>query len=142
MPRSTKSQREWYLRNRERLLAWHREHYARDPEKHKERARRYREKNPDHHRDQRLKRLYGLTKAEYLAMLESQGGGCAICGEPQESRGGKRAAVDHCHETGQVRALLCTKCNTGLGAFRDRTDLLAKAAMYLKHHAEKHRESA
>jgi hypothetical protein len=134
--------REYYHANKERILAYHKERYQRTRVEQIARAKKYREQNPDYNRDARLSKLYGLTKTDYLAMLAEQGGGCAICGEPQEERGPNRAAVDHDHATGAVRGLLCTKCNTGLGAFRDRTDLLAKAAMYLKRHAEKNSESA
>lgn len=51
-------------------------------------------------------------------------GVCTICGEPGDQ-------VDHCHETGQVRGLLCVNCNTGLGKFKDDPDLLEFARIYL-----------
>lgn len=60
-----------------------------------------------------LKRKYGITLAEYDQMLEEQHGVCAICGGADPS--GRRLAVDHDHETGKVRGLLCTSCNTRLG---------------------------
>jgi hypothetical protein len=71
---------------------------------------------------------YGLTVDAYDALLAEQGGCCAICGDPP----GKRPlAVDHDHETGDVRGLLCLPCNTGLGLFRDDLERLAAAAAYL-----------
>lgn len=75
-----------------------------------------------------LKKAYGLTQEGYDAMLEEQGGVCAICGA---SPNGKNLAVDHDHVTGKVRGLLCFKCNYGLGYFQDSRDLLAKASEYL-----------
>ena len=54
---------------------------------------------------------------------------CGICGASPK---GKRLASDHCHVTGAKRGYLCMNCNTGLGHFRDRTDLLEKAIAYLK----------
>jgi len=72
---------------------------------------------------------YGLTVTQYESMLAEQGGGCAICGTKPD---GKRLAIDHCHKTGEVRGLLCSPCNVGLGHFRDDTDLLYKAVKYLK----------
>lgn len=74
-----------------------------------------------------LKTHYGLTKSQYEEMSNAQGGKCAICSKtPKE-----KLCVDHCHETGVVRALLCRSCNTGLGCFRDNPELLTKATKYL-----------
>jgi len=82
-----------------------------------------------------LKRHYGLTKEEYEALLETQDHKCGICGaeETLEINGKTvRLSVDHCHETGAIRGLLCSKCNQGLGCFKDSEDLLKKAIQYLK----------
>lgn len=63
-------------------------------------------------RDKRLRKEYGISEREYDAILEEQGGGCAICGKAP----GKRAhAVDHCHKDGHVRGILCWTCNATLG---------------------------
>ena len=71
---------------------------------------------------------YGLAPGEYEKMLDDQDGRCAICGvEP----GARPLSVDHCHETGVVRGLLCHGCNTGIGFLKDSTDLLKKAVKYL-----------
>ncbi len=64
-------------------------------------------------------------------MLEAQGGGCAICGKPP---GDIALHVDHCHETGRVRGLLCFSCNAGLGQFRHDPDLLYQAMEYAAVH--------
>jgi len=63
-------------------------------------------------------------------MFAEQEGCCAICGKHQSEQK-KRLEVDHCHETGHVRALLCTNCNTALGKFYDDPELLYRAADYL-----------
>jgi len=91
--------------------------------------RKYRE-NPNNSRYAYLKRTYGITIEQYDAMLEAQGGKCAICGT-QNCRTGKRLAVDHDHITGEVRGVLCYRCNTALGKFRDDPQILAKAIDYL-----------
>lgn len=70
-------------------------------------------------RKNRLKRTYGLTLKQYDKMIEDQGGVCAICGGINEN--GHRLAVDHNHETGKVRGLLCRKCNLGLFALENKT---------------------
>jgi hypothetical protein len=63
------------------------------------------------------------------AMLESQGGKCAICGATE---GYNFPAVDHCHSTGKIRGILCDRCNRGLGFFKDNVAILRAAADYLE----------
>ena len=82
-------------------------------------------------RDYDLKVKYTLTPAEYTAMTLTQDGVCAICHRPPGSKGFN---VDHDHETGKVRGLLCPACNRGIGLLRDNHHLLARAANYLKEH--------
>lgn len=76
---------------------------------------------------------YGINKEEYERLLATQSGVCAICKEVDvgDSRY-ETFHIDHCHETGKVRGVLCAPCNRGLGQFKDRTDLLLKAAEYLE----------
>ena len=77
---------------------------------------------------------YKITMAEYEAMSRKQSGKCAICfASPEDVRYGV-LCVDHCHETGKVRGLLCVKCNTGLGRFEDKLQILSNAIDYLKAH--------
>lgn len=77
-------------------------------------------------------RTYGLTQEEYLKMLEKQNDSCAIC--RTSNAGGKNGVwqIDHDHETGKVRGLLCWPCNAGLGQFKDNTEFLRSAAKYLE----------
>lgn len=88
--------------------------------------------NPVTTRRYHLKKKFGITPAEYDALLASQNGGCAICG--QQCPTNRNLAVDHDHETGRIRGLLCNPCNRAVGLLRDDPDLLAKAAQYLLHH--------
>lgn len=98
----------------------------------------WREKNPDYHRALRYGKLYDLTPAEYEEMLAEQGGCCSICGSAGNIKNNqgdqKRLAVDHDHETGAVRDLLCDHCNRGLGCFEDNPGLLTEALAYLLRH--------
>jgi predicted nucleic acid-binding Zn ribbon protein len=78
-----------------------------------------------------LLRKYGVTSEDYVKMFEAQGGRCAVCGRHQ-AEFELRLCVDHDHVDGVVRGLLCKWCNFGLGYFRDRPDVLRKAAAYLE----------
>jgi hypothetical protein len=88
-------------------------------------------KNADYRWERILQRKYGITAEDYSYMLEQQQGGCAICF--QENPTGNRLAVDHNHDTGEVRGLLCSRCNTGLGQFGDNVDNLEAAIDYLNY---------
>ena len=79
-----------------------------------------------------IKRTYGITWDDYVSMFDNQGGCCAICkSDNNKNTRTNKMFVDHCHETGKVRGLLCSKCNHGLGHFNDDTDLLKQAIRYL-----------
>jgi hypothetical protein len=89
-----------------------------------------------------LRYNYNITYQCYLNMLEAQNHKCALCGEEEtgvHNRGSTtipmQLCVDHCHDTGAVRGLLCTKCNKALGLFKDNPELLEKAAKYIRLHS-------
>ena len=80
---------------------------------------------------------FNLSEGEYDALAAAQRGVCAICEQPETAVGHKRTeprklAVDHCHDSGTIRGLLCTKCNQGLGLFAEDPDRLHAAIRYLK----------
>jgi hypothetical protein len=96
--------------------------------------------NPDSRREAHLKHRYGITLDDYNNLLLEQRGVCAICGKPPGTvttiphhwKG--KLAVDHCHDTGKVRGLLCNDCNAGIGHLGTESVALA-AAEYLRLHA-------
>jgi hypothetical protein len=99
--------------------------------------KRWREANRERHAAQtraaKLMQKYGLTIADFDALLESQGHRCAIC--PSTVPGGRGAwHVDHDHQTGKVRGLLCSHCNRALGMFKDDPEALRAAANYVESH--------
>lgn len=105
--------------------------------KHDRRLRLTRETvQPPEVRLARRLRRYGLSAEQWQDMFEAQRGRCAICEQPPSGVEGRSALleVDHCHETGEVRALLCQTCNTALGKFRDSPHLLRRAADYVEMH--------
>jgi hypothetical protein len=75
---------------------------------------------------------YGLTLEQYDMMLEKQNGVCAICGKGGSHSHHKNLCIDHDHETGEVRGLLCDLCNKGIGCLKDDLDLLKSAVLYLE----------
>lgn len=83
-------------------------------------------------------------KAGYSEVLMAQGGRCAICAlRPDEAhKDAQRLAIDHDHETGMVRGLLCVRCNVGLGSFHDDVELLARAIEYVAHYQAAHAQAA
>lgn len=103
-----------------------------------ERRRRYvktyKIKHPDKtkhsDRNTRLKRKFGITTVDYDQMLAAQNGSCAICKQQPTST----LHVDHDHNTGRLRKLLCSRCNLGLGIFNDDVELFATAILYVEAH--------
>ena len=75
---------------------------------------------------------YGISLEDYDRMFEKQNGNCKTCGLPEINQ---RLAVDHCHETGKVRGLLCSRCNLVLGRVEENTETLWNMIEYLKEHS-------
>jgi hypothetical protein len=81
----------------------------------------------------KLKSRYGITEADYARLYDAQGGVCAICRKPPIGKSkSKRLHIDHCHTTGRIRGLLCTKCNSALGQFGDSLEGLKRVIAYLR----------
>jgi hypothetical protein len=109
----------WQRENAERLRAYRRE-YNKRPER------------KAAMRELHLKRTFGMTQAEYDAMLERQGGVCAICFRPPPD--GISLHVDHEHATGRIRGLTCFPCNNALGLLQEDPARFARLAGYLDEH--------
>jgi hypothetical protein len=90
-----------------------------------------RDARPNARLREHLRRRFGITPEDYDAMFAAQGGVCAICGSPPR---GRRLSVDHDHDTDEVRGLLCSTCNAGIGSMRDDPELLRRAIAYLEAH--------
>lgn len=103
--------------------------------KHREWRKVNKEKLYHYSRKQNLRRKYGITPEQYEEMLTQQANSCAIC-KIHESQYGT-FAVDHCHKTGKVRALLCGACNTALGLLKESITIVDNLKIYLIDHKEK-----
>jgi len=98
-------------------------------------SKKSRAANPEYYSDKQLRKKYGVSYQWHQETFAKQNGVCAICKRPETTviRGKVIAMpVDHDHNTGKARGLLCTQCNRGLGLFRDSEDILQAAIQYLK----------
>ena len=93
-------------------------------------------KDPIKEKTRYLMRNYGLTVKEYLALLEAHNHQCAICGASESDRNNKKLVIDHCHQSGKVRGILCHKCNLVLGNANDLIGTLEQAIIYLRDRGE------
>ncbi len=100
-----------------------------DPTSHRRSSAAWARDNPERIFEQRL-RKYGITPADYEVLNVRAGGLCEICEGLNDN--GQRLAVDHCHDEGHVRGLLCSKCNTGIGQFDHDESKLYAAIKYLQ----------
>lgn len=115
----------------------------------KEHNATFRANNPEANRRYNYTKNYqGMTIAAFETMLEDQGGVCAICQmvETNTTNNGsgkiRNLNVDHDHGTNEVRGILCSGCNRGLGLFADSPDRLRSALSYLERHAMKKKAAA
>lgn len=98
-------------------------------------------------KDYQLKYNFGISLVQYKDMLEKQNYSCAICGKRNgldlhRPGAAKELSVDHCHRTGQVRGLLCSDCNRGIGQLQDSPEIVRRAAEYLEQYAKIHGRAA
>lgn len=93
--------------------------------KHYQKKKKRKREPYEQQRARNYKRMYNLTLDEVQALIDKQGGKCAIC---QQSR---VLVVDHDHKSGKVRGMLCGTCNTGIGKLGDSADGLRQALIYL-----------
>lgn len=91
-------------------------------------------KTKDVRRHRLLHYSYGLSLGAFDTMMQEQEGRCLICQFKFDMNGehNQKAMVDHCHETGQIRGLLCNMCNQGIARFRDNPEIARRAATYLE----------
>lgn len=101
----------------------------------REDQRRFRNSKPDYNRAHNLQKRYGISVAEYHALIADHNFACGICkveiSDAVGYKGKRLSVVDHNHETGDVRGILCSRCNLVLGHARENTDILYRAIVYL-----------
>lgn len=122
----------------EKQKANRKEHYIKNKEKqdklHKEYVANNKVKVSTYKREHYFMKKYGLTLSQFDAMRIAQNFECALCKKHELETPRKCLCVDHNHDTGKVRELLCESCNQALGLFYDNPDVLEKASKYLRNH--------
>jgi len=111
------------------------ERYQANKERYKKRNEEWRQKNLErvafNNWTKNIKRYFGITPEDYELIYNNQEGCCAIC-KKHSSTFRIRLAVDHDHDTGEVRGLLCDRCNRGIGMLKDSPEICRQAAQYIE----------
>lgn len=147
---NNKHQRSWYNKNKDKARSQARDSYDKrkeqinekrrldrklNPEKHRTKAKDYYKKNPLLHKVQSWKQagIKNMTMERYMLLLEKQMYCCAVCGTPQHELS-RKLDVDHNHDTGEVRGLLCLNCNQALGRLKESPEIITNLLNYVKYY--------
>lgn len=133
-----------YEKHREKILLQQKAYYNANKVAQAEYAKRYNLENKEkravwknayYQRNRELitEKRYGMNPGEYRILMDKQGGKCAICADERRN-GAKYLVVDHNHETGKVRKLLCPSCNTAIGVLLESISYMEKLKVYLLEH--------
>jgi hypothetical protein len=138
--------KEWREAHPGHTAKYNRDRYASDPEFWNDYHKKWRAENPESRKATRrmghLKSLYGMSIQDFERMMYEQSNLCLICNNEMTvgTRDGRTVNVDHDHDSGDIRGLLCTRCNNGLGCFDDNPDLMIAAAAYVMRYQITHEE--
>jgi len=124
--------KKYYLANKESINEKGRAYHKANKEKGNRASRAYAKANPERIQDNGLRYKYGITLAERNAIAEDQGHRCKICKIEEKHAPKSTLCVDHDHNTGAIRGLLCFKCNSAIGLLQDNLEFVESAATYLK----------
>ena len=117
-------QRNWRANNKEKTKEYGRRSYKKlTPEQKKQKAHKSRMRS--------LQRKYGISAENWQMLYERQGGLCALCRVPGRTGRHGILSVDHCHETGRIRGLLCTPCNSAIGILGESRERIARVLAYV-----------
>jgi hypothetical protein len=122
-----------------------RAYYRAKPEHYRALTSAYAKANPDklkaynartkeYRRWRVIEKKYGINQKDFDAMFDAQGKCCALCKTPEPNAGRFGWQIDHCHDSGKVRGILCHNCNVGLGNLRHNPRLMRTAAEYIERH--------
>lgn len=124
-----KAKAKCYQESKEEYLQKRKEYYQQNKEKICANVKKYQNENKEFIKERNRKKLYGIEPGTYDKMMLEQDNKCCICHIELDKC--KQISIDHCHTTGDVRGLLCSRCNLMLGMVEDNTDILESAIKYL-----------
>lgn len=127
---AAKATAKWYRANRSEKAEYVAEWYKSNKDQKAGTTANWYKSNKDQVRCNTLRRNYGISLERYNAILEAQGFKCSMCPTPHTDD--NKLHVDHCHDTGRVRGLLCMSCNTGIGKLNHDINTLNAAIAYLQ----------
>lgn len=143
----TKAASAFYFRNKKRgtlradckacVVARSNRSHALNPQRSKRSLARFHAKHPRYQKNYDLQRNYGIDLAAFDRMRDAQNYACAICERPEAALPRRTLVVDHDHDSGHVRGLLCATCNTGIGHFADDPARMRNAIHYMEKHSGK-----
>ena len=121
----------------EKEREYQRQYRLRNKEKRKQYSKDHHDNHPDARRSMVYRNTYGITVENYNEMLTKQNNVCAVCKNPEVishniTKKPKRLSIDHDHKTGQVRGLLCHRCNVFLGNYEELKNLISEFEGYLQ----------
>jgi len=115
----------------ERVGEWLKTPNGREASRQKDAKREASGERKEHHRHKAMRTKYGLEPHEFEGLLEAQGSKCVICSDHLAVSKGKYA-IDHNHDTGSVRGVLCVPCNAAIGLLKDNPKIIDAASAYLR----------
>lgn len=131
MPQDKDYARNYYLKNKSKILKRVAQYSKANRAKCNAAVKRWKNKNKQKVKDTDLKINFGISLKEYEDLLVKQQGCCAIC-KVHKDKLPRALSVDHCHLSGKIRGLLCVKCNTAIGMLNDDKSLVKSALEYLQ----------
>jgi len=121
---------DWAKSNTDKIKCYHAQYYKAHKHECNARSKAYNRNNKDRMRSAMRRKKYNISEFQYAQLMVKQGGKCAICKTPADEC--TVLCIDHDHEKGIVRGLLCSTCNRAIGLFKDNPLILIAAADYLK----------
>lgn len=121
-----------YALNKDKILEHNRKYAKENPEKMAFLQRKYRKLYPERYLNTQLKYRHGLSLDWYKEVEARQKSLCAICQTPKDETKRKRLVIDHCHNKGNFRGLLCDNCNVSLGLLKENIKTLQRMIRYIK----------